>query len=488
MMQHTVLVADDDESIRFLLMTLLDEAGYRTIVAENGKMAVDLTLQHKPDIVLLDVMMPGMDGFAACRAIKNDQRTADIPVLLLTALAQTTSKVEGLDCGASDYITKPFVTTELLARLRANLIQKNRRDELAVEALTDALTRLSNRRAVEQQLDHFLAHSRRSSESLSLMIFDIDHFKIVNDTYGHQIGDAVLIALAQQARDVMRAQDTLGRWGGEEFMAIMPGTGRDSALIAAERLRAHIEETRIPTSAGPVSVTVSVGVATTSPLVELASTSLVAAADLALYGAKRAGRNRVVHADGQPTAPLTRSEPPEAAHALINALEVVHAPTARHSRLIAEVCWELCAALCLAPSDRSRIGLAGLLHDIGKLALHHDTAAQAEAKQRHNGKRDLAYVYESARLLQTLPTLSVVIPLVASHLERWDGSGVPRGLRGEDIPLGSRVIAVAHAFDSLPNAQEAPRDSHQHTLSILKRGAGRQFDPDLAELAARMIR
>jgi len=488
MMQPTVLVADDDESIRFLLVTLLDEAGYRTILAENGKMAVDLTQQHKPDIVLLDVMMPGMDGFAACRAIKTDQRTADIPVLLLTALAQTPSKVEGLDCGASDYITKPFVTTELLARLRANLVQKNRRDELAVEALTDALTRLSNRRALEQQLDHLLAYSRRSKESLSLMIFDIDHFKAVNDTYGHQIGDDVLIALAQHARDVMRAQDALGRWGGEEFMAIMPGTSRDSALVAAERLRAHIEETRIITSAGPVSVTVSVGVATTLPLNDLTGTALIAAADRALYAGKRAGRNRVVHADGQPITLLPHAEPPEAANALISALEVVHASTAQHSRVIAEVCWEICVALCLAPSERSRIVLAGLLHDIGKLALSHDILAQTEAKASRNGTHESTYVHQSERLLQRLPTLAVVAPLVMSHLEHWDGSGLPRGLRGEEIPFGSRIIAVAHAFDSVPRSQDMTQRSHQHTLSILKRGAGRRFDPDLADVAARLLR
>lgn len=484
-MQPTILVADDDESIRLLLITLLDEAGYHTLLAENGKMAVNLAVEHKPDIAVLDVMMPGMDGFAACRAIKADQRTADIPVLLLTALAQTPSKVEGLDCGASDYITKPFVANELLARLRATLAQKSRRDALAAEALTDALTGLANRRALEQQLDQLLAHAQREDEPLSLLIFDADHFKAVNDTYGHAIGDVVLAALAHRARDAMRAQDVLGRFGGEEFMAILPGAKRDAALVAAERLRAHVEESPIMTGAGPVAVTVSVGVATT-PTLEPTRATIVSAADQALYSAKRTGRNRVVHADGQPATAVLRAEPPEAANALMSALNLVHAPTAQHSHAVAEACWEIGVALRLPPVDRSRIALAGLLHEIGKLTLPRSVLDDPNGSQESEAVR--AYVEKGEQMLRDLPTLTSVAPLVAAHQECWDGSGYPHGLRGEEIPLGSRIVAVAHAIESLPQARVNGNGLDRTAFSALRAGAGTRYDPSIVEVVVKALR
>lgn len=302
-MESTILIADDDEPIRLLLTTLLDEAGYRTLVVENGKEAVDLALECRPDVAILDVMMPEMDGLAACRALKADHRTAGTPVLLLTALAQTPSKVEGLDCGANDYITKPFATDELLARVRTALAVKSRHDTLATEAMTDALTGLANRRALEPRIDQLLAHVARTTEDLSLLIFDVDHFKTINDTHGHDAGDVVLATLARRAYDALRAQDVIGRFGGEEFMAILPGTGRDAAVIVAERLRAYVAESPIEVAGKPIRVTISAGVATARPGGRASRGDLITAADRALYNAKNTGRNRVTHADGQATLP-----------------------------------------------------------------------------------------------------------------------------------------------------------------------------------------
>ncbi len=314
-MRHTVLVADDDESIRDLLVMVLTEAGYETLDAANGQTAVELALAHRPDLALLDVMMPVMDGFAACRAIKADPRTAGIPVLLLTALAHTDSKVRGLSDGATDYITKPFENAELLARIKKVLQEKDQRDALAAEALTDALTGLTNRRSLERQLDQLLAHAERGDEPLSVLLFDVDRFKVINDTYGHAAGDIVLTTLARRAQESVRAQDVVGRLGGEEFLVILPGAGRTAAYITAERLRAHVAAKPIATPAGPIDVTVSVGAATTHPGMDVERTALITTSDHALYSAKNTGRNRVVHADGQPTSPLVMPEAPEAARA-----------------------------------------------------------------------------------------------------------------------------------------------------------------------------
>lgn len=482
-MPPTILVADDDESIRLLLTTLLGEAGYRTILAENGQAAVQLAVEHRPDVAILDVMMPGLDGFATCRSIKADQRTADIPVLLLTALAQTPAKVQGLDCGASDYITKPFVANELLARLRATLAQKSRHDALAAEALTDALTGLANRRSVEQQLDQLLAHSERGHEVISVVIFDADHFKVINDTYGHEVGDMALTALAQRAREAMRAQDVVGRFGGEEFIAILPGTARDAAMVAAERLRSQVESPPVTTASGPVKVTVSVGVATVNPDVPMGRSALVAEADRALYSAKRAGRNCVVHADGQPAAPIP-TEPPEAANALITALAQVHPPTAQHAHAVAEACWQLSGALDLAPTERSHITLAGLLHDIGKLSASAVLLDGAAPYANGDDESLRGHILQGEQLLRSLPTLSIVAPIVGAQLEWWDGSGHPHGLHEEQIPLGSRIVAVAHAYLRCRDAAT----NGSANLTALRREAGTHFDPAVVKAAVRLLR
>jgi len=474
-MQPTVLVADDDGAIRDLLVLVLAEAGYDTLSAADGATAVALAVERRPDVALLDVMMPVMDGFEACRAIKDDPRTANIPVLLLTALAQTQQKVRGLDDGATDYITKPFENPELLARIRAALTEKTRRDTLATEALTDTLTGLTNRRGIEQQLDQLLAHASRSNETLSLLIFDADHFKKVNDTYGHDAGDSVLAALARRAQEAMRAQDVVGRLGGEEFVAVLPGASRSAAYTAAERLRAHIASHPVDIPGGPIRVTVSVGVATKHPDVDTDRSNLMTAADNALYEAKRGGRDRVMHADGRPTAPLSLPEPPEAARALIAALALVHAPTAAHCESVAQASWRIGSALQLPPAERAQVALAGLLHDVGKLALR----PGASTHRGHPDRPDTAALRVEARaaadLLRRLPTLMPVVEPVAAQHEWWDGSGYPRGLRGEGIPLGARIIAVADAYDAISHASvDGTRNGVE---AALRRAAGGRLDP-----------
>jgi len=483
-MRHTVLVADDDESIRDLLVMVLAEAGYATLDAANGQDAVELALAHRPDLALLDVMMPVMDGFAACRTIKDDPRTAGIPVLLLTALAHTDSKVRGLGDGATDYITKPFENAELLARIRKVLQEKDQRDALAAEALTDVLTGLTNRRSLERQLDQLLAHAERVEEPLSVLMFDVDRFKGINDTYGHAAGDVVLATLARRAQEAVRAQDVVGRLGGEEFLVILPGAGRTAAYITAERLRAHVAAKPIITPAGPIDVTVSVGAATTYPGMDIERTTLITTSDHALYGAKNSGRNRVVHADGQPTTPLVMPEAPEAARALIAALTVVNAPAAAQAREVAKLCWTIGGALQLSPDERARVALAGLLHNIDMLAAPQPILAPAGAfgayeERARDGRR------AAEELLRDLPSLHLAVELVRAHDTWWDGSGSPEGPRGEEIPLGSRVIAVAVAYDRAMRGGAGP--PRLGAATALRDTAGSRLDPLVVAAALRVL-
>ncbi len=479
-MQPTILIADDDDSIREMLREVLDDAGYHTLVARDGRAAVALMREHKPDLALLDVSMPELDGLNACRMIKEDARTAHIPVFLVTAQSETMSKIKGLNAGATDYITKPFDTNELLARLRGALAEKSRLDLLSAQALTDSLTNLTNRRGLEQQLNQLLAHVQRHGEPLSVLMVDADHFKAVNDTFGHDVGDIVLSTLAQRALESVRTQDVVGRFGGEEFLLILPGASHGAALAAAERLRADVANHGIVVPGELLDVTVSVGIATVQADQQIERNALVALADAALYTAKRTGRNKVIHSAGQQTLPLGQPDAPESARALVAVLDLIDPALAAHARRVAGACWSIGEVMRVAPTERARICWAGLLHDIGRLAL--GPGLPGERAVHLTDAYSMRKMHAAAMdLLTHVPTLAPLTPMVVARHEHWDGSGQPHGLRGDVIPLGARIIAVAESFDILryesPLAITSP-------LEEINARAGSHLDPEVVRAAA----
>jgi len=231
-------------------------------------------------------------------------------------------------------------------------------------------------------------------------------------------------------------------------------------------------------------VTISVGVATTVPGKEVTRGGLLAAADRAMYVAKHRGRNCVAHADGQPTAPLARPKPPDVARALVEALALVHADTSAHARAVADACWEIGSALHLTPPERSRVALAGLLHDIGKLGLPR-ALLDIPAPLDERDKVDLrAHIHYGEQLLQRFAILDPVAPLVAAQHEWWDGSGYPRGWSGEQIPLGSRIVAVAKAYEGLARTHSRGAAGAASAIATgLRSAAGTRFDPTVVNAA-----
>jgi two-component system cell cycle response regulator len=300
-----ILVVDDHEDNVELLRARLEARGYEVEAAMDGQEALDKVRASPPDLMLLDVMMPRLDGMEVTRQIKGDSSLPFIPIIMQTALETTEDKVEGLDAGADDYITKPINFAELEARVKSLLRIKALQEELAHanEALlkasqTDALTGLDNRRHIEEQLTDMFAHAARLNEPLACMMCDLDHFKSVNDSYGHQAGDEVLKQLSAILRDEAREIDRVGRYGGEEFMLLLPGTVLDAAVTFAERVRKRIEGHTFSFPGGSLSRTASFGVSGWPHPKIKACDSLVRAADDALYVAKEMGRNRVVRFDG----------------------------------------------------------------------------------------------------------------------------------------------------------------------------------------------
>jgi two-component system, cell cycle response regulator len=292
-----VLVAESSDSIRAELLRQLGERGHRVAGAGDGEQLLALVERELPDVVVLDHELPGLDGMTMLDRLRADDRLAAVPVIMLTESSDPELLVEALRRGAHDYLRKPFDPAELDARVIAALrvkrlhdalLEANRR--LAQQALTDDLTGLANRRHGAHQLAREVALGVRHGRLLALVRVDVDHFKAINDTYGHQAGDQVLTEVARRLAGAVRGGDELARWGGDEFVALLPGTDKPGALRAAERLRAAVTAAPIDAAGMALDVTVSVGWAY---WVGDTPDDLLARADRALYRAKDAGRNQV---------------------------------------------------------------------------------------------------------------------------------------------------------------------------------------------------
>ncbi|HEX8457470.1 MAG TPA: diguanylate cyclase [Pyrinomonadaceae bacterium] len=302
--KFTVLVVDDEPDKRQLLKVALEMAGYTVQTANDGAQGLAAVEAQAFDLIITDVMMPHVDGYEMVKRIRANPQTRFIPVIIQTAAkAEAQDARRGSQVGAMGYITDPTDLDLLLARARTLLDFKNYLDSCEEAAFTDHLTGLANRRRFERQLEREVARTRRYGHPFCLLVLDVDHFKVVNDTYGHEGGDEALRRLGHVLQTGTRGVDTAARIGGEEFAIILTETDFAHGLEVAERLRKTISETEIP-EAG--RITVSIG------LSEFADTlrdgrELYASADAALYEAKRQGRNRVVSAVN--TAPEANPAP-----------------------------------------------------------------------------------------------------------------------------------------------------------------------------------
>jgi len=299
-----ILIADDEPVSRRMLQVLLVKWGYEVIAVEDGDAAWEkMKAPDAPRMALLDWMMPGQNGVEVCRALRNQRPEPYTYMLLLTAKDAKESVVEGLESGADDYLTKPFNPQELKARIRVglrlldledNLVQA--REVMRFKATHDTLTGVWNRGAILETLDKEIWRSRREGQSLGVLIADLDHFKSVNDTYGHLAGDAVLQEISKRMQADVRPYDSVGRYGGEEFLVLFPGCNTSAARDAADRLRKSICRGLVETPAGNLAVTMSIGGVSTAEWPKDNPSQILQMADSALYRAKEEGRNRVVMA------------------------------------------------------------------------------------------------------------------------------------------------------------------------------------------------
>lgn len=290
------LLLVDDQVVNIQVLYEIFRADHDVFMASSGSQAIESCRRNPPDLILLDVIMPGMDGHEVCRLLKADPATQDIPVIFVTAQESPADETKGLNIGAVDFITKPVNPSVVRARVKAQLTIKRQADLLRSLVFIDGLTGVANRRLFDEALEKEGRHSLRNQTPLAIIMIDIDHFKQFNDTYGHLEGDTCLRQLAQSLkRNIGRPHDLVARYGGEEFVCLLPGTDLTGALTKADDLSQAVQALAIPHSHSSVAniVTISLGIAVAAITDDLSTDDLLAAADEQLYEAKRLGRNRV---------------------------------------------------------------------------------------------------------------------------------------------------------------------------------------------------
>lgn len=297
--RHCILIVDDTSLNNKIMRDILIDK-YEVLVATSGEEALSIAISEKVDLILLDVIMPGMDGYETCRKLKDDPKTRNIPVIFVSAANNERDEIKGLEIGAIDYIIKPSSPAIINARVKNHLELKKYRDILEQLSLIDGLTGIANRRHFDETLEKEWRLALANDNMISLILLDIDFFKKFNDHYGHLVGDDCLRKVVKVLIEALKRDgDFLARYGGEEFAVILPSTSMEKAWNISERLRTNVESLKIAHQESKVSeyVTVSIGVATIKANGNMAPDRLIEKADYALYQAKHEGRNRVVIAN-----------------------------------------------------------------------------------------------------------------------------------------------------------------------------------------------
>lgn len=505
-----ICIIEDDSSQLALLTRQLERNHYSILGARSGEEGLRLIRQHQPSVVICDLQLPGCDGIEVCKQVRTDPAFDGVYLLVLTACSEREMKYLALNAGADDYIIKPYDHTELLARVRNGFRVNRLQGRLRRAALTDGLTGLWNYAQFRQLLDREFNRTRRYGGVVSLLMLDLDHFKAVNDTYGHEAGNHVLKSVASQLLNLVRDTDIVARYGGEEFAVICPQTDLEDAFRLAERIRQTLRREVVVSESRRHTVTASIGVAATSQPEVGSPRELINLADHAMYEAKREGRDRVCRGD-QPMGAVigddhrtaverlqkqvqslnwqTRELCLQSVYALVQALEARDPFTVSHSRNT-----KLYAA-CLAEragwpeSLRTAVANAALLHDLGKIGVPDGLLRKSEPLTVDELRTLREVPLITCRILEPLRVFETEM-LVIRHLrERYDGGGSPDGLVGTAIPIGSRLLAVAEAFDALTNDRpHRPRRSLDDAVAEILRNAGGQFDPDFAELLGQAAR
>ncbi len=504
-----ILVVDDRPDNLLVLQHILADQGYNIINAGSGEEALALMLDHDIALVLLDVQMPGMDGFETAELMRGTAKTQHIPIVFVTAISEEKKHIfKGYRAGAVDFLFKPLdpdilrckvrIFVELYRQRRLIQVQNKQLEELAT---TDSLTGLCNRRAFLDAIKRECDRSVRNPDPISVAFFDLDRFKGINDTHGHGFGDRVLKELAKVLGDGCRVSDLPCRYAGDEFALLMPNTSSQDALLTADRIRQQFSDLIIDADAWSFRASITGGVCTCVAGEEIEAEELVRRADEAMYAAKVQGRNRVLawspdcteqtEANDTETVRDLRERMDRmksmsqemfirSVKSLVEALDARDPYTRSHSRNVTYFATGIARKMNLPSEQVSIIRRAAIVHDIGKIGIPDSILRKPGNLSQSERSRMEEHVIIGMRILEQLHTLNEELPIVRSHHERWDGQGYPYGLAGEEIPIGGRILCVADAFDAITsNRVYRPARSVSLAIDALNCELGKQFDTDV---------
>ncbi|HPS53977.1 MAG TPA: diguanylate cyclase [Sedimentisphaerales bacterium] len=495
-----ILVIEDSQTDLFLLQKHLSKMGFDVLLANNAQEGIYSAINERPDIILLDVMLPDIDGFEVCDKLKSNSKTSEIPVIFISSNDQACNKATGINAGAVDYITKPFDPSELKARIESVLRTIVLEEKILLLANTDELTGLNNRRRFFDILGREMLSARMNGKSMYMMMLDIDHFKNINDTYGHLTGDIILRQLGKILKENTYPLDVIGRYGGEEFTILMPDTSHSAAIKAAEKLRKIIDGYYWDIGEKCISVSISIGIASVD---SYDSHELIKRADDALYKAKAQGRNCIVCWGDDKTvgtkklyngdynelqlkvstlAEQTRYQVLEVVSSFMKTIAAKDPYTANHAKNTQAYALAIADEMKVSQELREKIKIASLLHDIGKIGVPDWLLLKSGPLEDSDRQIIERHPITSVEILEPIGLFRQELPIIRHHHEKFDGTGYPDHLKGKEIPIGSRILAVADVFDAMTSDRpyRAAKPCEDALWEIVNY-SGSQFDPEVVE-------
>lgn len=510
-----ILAIDDNQDNLISLKALLNEAFPKAIVftALNGQKGLDLAATEDPDVILLDIVMPEMDGFEVCRKLKANKELGDIPVVFVTAIkGDKEHRILALESGAEAFLAKPIDESELTAQVRAmvkiktaNIEKRNEKERLAglVEEQTrelkrthlttlnlldhlrkenearkvqeerlkylsfhDHLTGLYNRRFYEEELKRL---DTARNLPMTIVMADINGLKLINDSFGHAKGDELLKKAAEEMKKGCRADDIVARLGGDEFVILLPKTDTS----AAEEIIKRIKELSLNEKVETIDISISFGYETKRHVEENTQEILKKAEDH-MY------RHKVYESS---------SKRSETIDLIMNTLFEKSNREMMHSKRVSEICEEIAINMNLDKETINAVRTAGLMHDIGKMGIDEKILNKPQSLNHEEWKQIKRHPEIGYRILSSVNEFSEIASYILEHHERWDGKGYPKGLMGEEISLQARIIAVADACDAMTSDRAYRKGlSEEEAIIEIKRCSGTQFDPDITKILMKRFR
>ncbi|MBI9016956.1 MAG: diguanylate cyclase [Phycisphaerae bacterium] len=502
--ERKVLAIDDNQTNLALLRVYMKQMGVKSLSATSAVEGIDIAIEENPDLIFLDIMMPEVDGFECCQRLKSDTRTAHIPIIFVSAKGQAADKVDGLKRGAMDYISKPFDPAELRARVSIVLQMIAMQEKLVDQANTDGLTGLSNRRHFFEVFERQLLEYKLTQKNVSVIMLDLDHFKNVNDTYGHQGGDIALKQLASIIKDNIYPLDLAARYGGEEFVIMMPDTNLDKAYQAAEKIRTIICDSQWDIAGNVADITASLGVASTSQDGTYNVHELLKQADGGLYAAKARGRNCVVRFDEIDSvehlevevvgdieemqkqvsglAERMHEQAMSMVAAFSQALYAKDPLTEHHAENVCLYTKALAKQLSLDEELTASLETAALLHDLGKISIPENILQKNGELDDKETEMVRKHPVLAVDILSPVKIFEKELPIIKYHHENYDGSGYPDGLMGKKIPFGARILRITNFYEVITSdSWRSPAKSSEAALEMIRSGSGKEFDPELVD-------